>query len=953
MRAFHREPAPKANGKSVAAYHKRILQDLASEAGEAEKKARPPGEDGRDNNKVWETISKVDFTTADHAAEYCNRGFALVVIPPGEKGPKRHGWNQPGGYITDPEQARRHWQRRSQDNLGVVLETSGLCSLDVDSMEAARLVMAELGFDLDGWRDNYPTVQGNPARFRCLFKVPAGAALARHALTWPGQNGDKPVTVFELRAGLVQDVLPPSIHPDTGKPYTWLTPLPAGDLPELPAELLDLWQNWEQHKNSLADLCPWAARRELPALPKRPAQGDSVIAAFNAAHDLAAILEQQGYRRKGNRYLAPSSSSQVPGVTLLNEQFCFSHHASDPLNDGAAHDAFDVFRLLEHGGDFRAATKAAAQLLGMEHGKPAIRDKGKAKATVATSVQAENHPAPEGQRLSVFKTTEQGIFWCGTDKEKPQKICSRLDITALTRNGNGNAWGRLLEFKDKEGRAHTWAMPMRLLSGDGQEYRAALLDMGLEIVSDKKARDLLTNYIQSATPGAWALCVERTGWHGDAYILPDEQIGPPTADRVLLQTEHGGAAAAYAQAGTLEEWRHGLAALCVGNTRLVFAVSCAFASMLLELNNAESGGFHFRGGSSIGKTIAQRAACSVFGGVEHLQPWRATVNGLEAIAATHNDALLILDELGQIDAKEAGAAAYTLASGQGKQRANRHGAARPLQRWRLLFLSSGELSLADKMNEASQRARAGQETRLADIPADTGRHGAFENLHDHDNGAAFADAVKRAALAAYGIAARAFLRRLVAEPDPVKARFSALVDTFLIEHLPAGADGQVSRVARRFALVAAGGELATGLGITGWPEKEAGNAAAVCFQAWLGARGGIGNLEEQRALEQVRLFFQLHGESRFTLWDDTSSKTTINRAGYRRPLVEGGVEFYVFPEVFKAEICKGLDARFVAKLLVSRGLLYAEKEGKPQTKPRLPGIGPKRVYHFAPAILGE
>jgi putative DNA primase/helicase len=41
----------------------------------------------------------------------------------------------------------------------------------------------------------------------------------------------------------------------------------------------------------------------------------------------------------------------------------FCHHAGDPLSSEHAHDAFDVFRLLEHGGDYRTAVKAAAQAL--------------------------------------------------------------------------------------------------------------------------------------------------------------------------------------------------------------------------------------------------------------------------------------------------------------------------------------------------------------------------------------------------------------------------------------------------------------------------------------------------------------------------------------------------------------------------------------------------------------
>ncbi|WP_457589305.1 DUF927 domain-containing protein, partial [Legionella pneumophila] len=46
--------------------------------------------------------------------------------------------------------------------------------------------------------------------------------------------------------------------------------------------------------------------------------------------------------------------------------------------------------------------------------------------------------------------------------------------------------------------------------------------------------------------------------------------------------------------------------------------------------------------------------------------WRSTTNGLEGLAALHNDGLLILDELSQMDPREAGEAAYLLANGQGK-----------------------------------------------------------------------------------------------------------------------------------------------------------------------------------------------------------------------------------------------------------------------------------------------
>ena len=202
-------------------------------------------------------------------------------------------------------------------------------------------------------------------------------------------------------------------------------------------------------------------------------------------------------------------------------------------------------------------------------------------------------------------------------------------------------------------------------------------------------------------------CVERTGWHEGTFVFPDETIGETSGERVLLQTENS-RRHVYQQAGTLADWQREVAALCVGNSRLIFAVSSAFASILLYLTGEENGGFHFQGSSSIGKSTLLRVASSVFGGGDYMQSWRATANGLEAVAAQHNDSLLCLDELKQVDAKEAGEIAYMLANGSGKGRADRAGFARARQTWRLLFLSNGELSLEEHLEHRGQTGVRGR-----------------------------------------------------------------------------------------------------------------------------------------------------------------------------------------------------------------------------------------------------
>ena len=85
---------------------------------------------------------------------------------------------------------------------------------------------------------------------------------------------------------------------------------------------------------------------------------------------------------------------------------------------------------------------------------------------------------------------------------------------------------------------------------------------------------------------------------------------------------------------------------------------------------------------------------------------------------------------------------------------------------------------------------------------------------------------------------------------------------------------------------------------------------------------------------------------------------TINRAGFKKRIQTGEVrqdiEFFVFPEVFRTEVCAGLDASLVARELVRLGYTKPSKDDKPSVTQRLPGMpDPIRVYHFTSAILGS
>jgi len=289
-------------------------------------------------------------------------GLALVPIPPGHKAPRHPGWNQPGGYVTDAGEARQRWGDLPDHGIGVVLAPSGLCSFDVDSPEHAEPVLGALGVDLGALRKSAPTIQGNPARSRVMFRAPPGVVLGRKTLAWPaGPAGGKPLTLFELRAGDIQDVLPPTIHPDIKEPYTWLT-APNSEFPPLPEDLLELWQHWDSYRAELEAMCPWANHGFNPEpAPRGGGARPNVIAAFNATHSVEELIEAHGYTRRGNRWMSPTSSSGLAGVVILDGRV-YSHHGSDPLADGHTHDAFDLFRILAHGGGMKSAIRAAEDL---------------------------------------------------------------------------------------------------------------------------------------------------------------------------------------------------------------------------------------------------------------------------------------------------------------------------------------------------------------------------------------------------------------------------------------------------------------------------------------------------------------------------------------------------------------------------------------------------------------
>jgi putative DNA primase/helicase len=113
--------------------------------------------------------------------------------------------------------------------------------------------------------------------------------------------------------------------------------------------------------------------------------------------------------------------------------------------------------------------------------------------------------------------------------------------------------------------------------------------------------------------------------------------------------------------------------------------------------------------------------------------------------------------------------------------------------------------------------KVGQAVRVIDVPVATSKHGLFQNIHETNNGADFADSLRDAAAKDYGHAGPLFIQKLIDNYSNLQlsSGLSALQKAF-----GDNLNAQDARVARSFAIVALAGQLAIKWGILPWKEQS-------------------------------------------------------------------------------------------------------------------------------------
>jgi hypothetical protein len=177
--------------------------------------------------------------------EYVEHGYALVSIPHGEKGPKGKRWNTRENAIRDIYGATQ-----INGNVGLAhlyCSPHATAALDIDDFGLASTYLANRGIDLQALLDAPDAVQinsGRQNRAKLLYRLPFDTKLMETKQISDPVSKDM---VLELRCAssngkTVQDLLPPSIHPETGIEYKWAGKGDWRDIPFIPGALLTLWE---------------------------------------------------------------------------------------------------------------------------------------------------------------------------------------------------------------------------------------------------------------------------------------------------------------------------------------------------------------------------------------------------------------------------------------------------------------------------------------------------------------------------------------------------------------------------------------------------------------------------------------------------------------------------------------------------------------------------------------
>ena len=378
----------------------------------------------------------------------------------------------------------------------------------------------------------------------------------------------------------------------------------------------------------------------------------------------------------------------------------------------------------------------------------------------------------------------------------------------------------------------------------------------------------------------------------------------------------------------------------------VFALSAALAAPLAQLVGLEGGGFHIYGASGCGKSTLLQCYASVMGlGSEPgdgskeslILRWSSTSNSLEALSSERSGFGIAIDELGAFRAPKLSSVLYKFLSGKGQARltsslelAKQHSAS-------VSLLSSGELSVEEKLLMSREIVNAGILARLPSMLLT-----AQDMALDGESMLETAERIERfkEACAEYGgsLGPR-FIQVLLNKyesreslNDDVRQQWQQTIS----ELADYASNSIQRRVIRRFSLVLLAGWMAVDMELIPFSEDEITEAVTFMIERWL-EDIETSKSDVERAIDRLSAYLR-RNYHRIPDSNDPEIKGTID--GYKH----NGLYVLLLPEVFH-QICQDVTPTQVGDELKKIGALKYDS-GKQKYRVTVPCTG-KRQYFYS------
>ncbi len=857
--------------------------------------------------------------TKQCASYYIENKLSVLPIPSGEKAPTIKNWNSL--EITDAN-IGQYFTDETDSNIGIKLggASSNLADLDLDHPTAVMLAPKILPNTIKFGRASNPSSHWE-------YQITSNAPTK----TQQYQDNTGKMLV-ELRWEGGQTVFPPSIHPSGEMVMFEVHPSENffDDVCKIDGNFLNDKVKYLAAATLLTNNWPAKGSRQNTALALSGYLLSNNLDKPQVEELLAIVTEGANDEESAMRIATVQATADK---IAANQPVTGYQHLNAVLGE-------KVVKLFSKWMDLKYSPSIAST-----------------KKTLVTSAP----PWPELHDIAIpdgFQFGVDGLY--RIDSRGNQTLISGpIIVKNYTLSAEGNNAGRLLKFRTLQGNDADYIF--RDAELHGQNPLSNLTDKAFKIIPSQSR--YVSDYLMSFNTLETLVNAPETGWqhiktsNETVFVTPNETWSRSGLN-VLYLPDRPGTVNRLGSSGTLKQWQTGIAAYCTGNPLLVFGLCASFAGSILFWLGVGPQGYHFYGTTSRGKTTFMQVSASVWGDASDpdksnqrafVQKWNATANAIEGMAASFNDTSFCLDELGTATAPDVGKLIYNLISGTGKQAMDSSRNLRHVRSWNSVILSTGEVAIRFKIEEYGKKAKGGQLLRFMDIPAGKS---VFVNTYGMDDGD-FSNHLKAACAEYYGTAGAAFVKALLqSQPDDASLSLSIKqqleeAKTLLRSDIKQELKPEQRRVLDRLGVILLAGLLAARFAIVPFTEDEIIKSIRHVRDLWLEDSHDISDVT--RAIAAIINFLQTQ-VSRFK---KIPVETTDNEKFEPRDLA-GFIthdQYYIFPEVFRNEVCAGFDCASVCDELKTLGFLVTQEGSKHVSRRSTPLNSRTSVYVLNKSIL--